>query len=324
VVARIDQMPGCQTCLDQLTAQIDAAKKNAPPMKQGPGRFRFPLERFSAARQKSCVMPRRFRLDLDVSGRTKELTVNFNVVANPAVTCKAIKDRRRAQESARQHGQGNRRPSTAAIHLAKPTALNKALGSVIDEAKVNGLKAFREQKRAQAKLIFDAMDADRQSGESTRLSPWLVPAAQRYTFIARSSSRTATARQTATTPQGSHRNIPADQPQQIQARLRQRLAPSKSIVRSARRKIAPSSPTSPATSALHPFALDACSSPSEESLATLNRAGKEDSGPPPLVFDSTWRAWLADGATPEQKDSPPRCSPAARMPVRLAIEGAPV
>jgi hypothetical protein len=189
VVARIGQIPDAAKliALGQLEDAIDAAKKTAAPDEtKAQEEFRIALLTDAHQLGKSLIREAaEIRFDLDVSEKTKELSVDFDVTAKPgsdlAKTIKTMGDLKSPLAGIVKDNvafQGG-------IHLALPAALNTALGSLIDEVKENGLKSIQsEEKRKQAKLLFDAMMPSAKAGEFQFAAAIVGPQAERFTFVA--------------------------------------------------------------------------------------------------------------------------------------------
>jgi hypothetical protein len=189
VVARIDQIPdGAKLiALGQLDDVIEAAKKAAVPNEtKAQEEFRSALLTDAHQFGKSLIREAaEIRFDLDVSEKTKEMTVNFKVTAKPgsdlAKTIKAMGDLKSPLAGIVKDNvafQGG-------VHLAWPKALHAAVGGLIDEVKENGLKGIQtEDKRKQARRLFDAMMPSAKAGEFQIAAAVVGPQAERYTFIA--------------------------------------------------------------------------------------------------------------------------------------------
>ena len=189
VVARIDQIPDSakQIALGQLAEAIGTAKKKAAPNEtKAQEEFRIALLDDAHQLAKSVINEaEEIRFDLDVSDKTKEMTVNFNVIGKPGSTlAKTIKNMGELKSPLAGIVKDNV-AFQGAFHLALPGGLKKALGSVIDEVTEDALKSIQdEKKREQAKALFDALTPTAKSGEFQLVAAIVGPQAERYAIVA--------------------------------------------------------------------------------------------------------------------------------------------
>jgi hypothetical protein len=125
------------------------------------------------------------RFDLDVSEKTKELTVKFQVTPKAdselAKTIKAMGNLKSplaglAKDNAAFQG---------AIHFVWPAALHAGFGSLIDEVRDNALKGIQaEKKRKQAEQLFEAIVPTAKADELQFVAAIVGPSDQHYTFVA--------------------------------------------------------------------------------------------------------------------------------------------
>jgi hypothetical protein len=189
VVARMDQIPNevKSIALGQLEEKIDAAKKTAATMgNKAQEEFLIALLTDSHQLGKSLIREAvEIRFDLDVTEKTKEMTVNFNVTAKPGSDlAKSIK----SMGNLKSPLAGLVKDNVAfqgGVHLVLPAALQTALGSLFDDVKENGLKGIQtKEKRDQAQQLFDAMMPSAKAGEFQFVAAVVGPQMKRYTFVA--------------------------------------------------------------------------------------------------------------------------------------------
>jgi hypothetical protein len=188
LVARVDQIPNDAKliALAQLEEAILAAqRKEQPGQTKLQEAFRVALlSDFQKLGSSLIREAAEVRFDLDISDKTKEMTVNFTVTGKPgsdlAKTIKNIGDLKSPLASMVKKDVAFQ----GALHFALPDALNKAFINVITEVKDNALKGIQnDTKKDQAKALFEAMMPTAKAGELQIVAAVLGPKAQRYTFI---------------------------------------------------------------------------------------------------------------------------------------------
>jgi hypothetical protein len=188
LVARVDQIPSeaKQLALAQLEESLLAAQKKGDPKEtKAQQEFRIALLREANRFGSSLIRETsELRFDLNVSDKTKELTVNFSVTGKPGSDlAKMIQ-----AAGTLQSPLGGVAPKNAAfrgaLHMLLPDALNKALGDVIDEVVEKSLEGIQnEQKRKQAETLFKAMLPTVKAGEIQFAAAVLGPQEKHFTVV---------------------------------------------------------------------------------------------------------------------------------------------
>jgi hypothetical protein len=124
------------------------------------------------------------RFDLNISDKTKEMTVNFTVTGKPgselAKTLKNIGDLKSPLLGMVKKDLAFQ----GAVHFVLPESLNKAFVNVITEINENALRGIQDAKKNdQARTLFEAMMPTAKAGDFQIVAAVLGPKAQRYTFI---------------------------------------------------------------------------------------------------------------------------------------------
>ena len=188
VVARFDQIPNDAKliALTQLEGAIRAAEKKAPPgetkVQQA---FRVALLNDLGKLAAGVIKEAgEVRFDLDVSDKTKELTVNFSVTGTPgsdlAKTIKGLGELKSPLAGILK----NDLAFQGAFHLALPDDLNRAFGKAIDEVAAQSLAGIQDaQKKKQALALIQALLPTARSGEFQLVYAALGPKQDRYTLV---------------------------------------------------------------------------------------------------------------------------------------------
>jgi hypothetical protein len=188
LVARVDQIPedAKRIALAQLQEAILAAqRKEQPGETKIQETFRVALLNDFQKLGSSLIREAgEVRFDLNISDKTKEMTVNFAVTGKPgselAKTLKNVGDLRSPLSGMVKKDLAFQ----GAVHFALPESLNKAFVNVITEVKENALKGIQDaKKKDQARTLFEAMMPTAKAGDFQIVSAVLGPKAQRYTFL---------------------------------------------------------------------------------------------------------------------------------------------
>lgn len=188
IVARVDQIPNDAKliALAQLEDSILAAQKKPQPGEtKVQEAFRVALLRDVNKLGANLIREAgEVRFDLDISDKTKELTVNLSVTAKTgselAKTIKAIGDLKSPLAGVLQKDVAFQ----GAFHLALPDELNTAFGKVIDEVTQKSLEGIQNAgKKKQAEKLFKALLPTAKSGEFQVVAAVLGPKQDRYTFV---------------------------------------------------------------------------------------------------------------------------------------------
>jgi len=188
LVARVDQIPkdAKLIALAQLEEAILAAqRKEQRGATKTQETFRLALlSNFQKLGSRLIHEAGEVRFDLDISDKTKEMTVNFTVTGQPgSELAKMIKDIGNLKSPL----SGMVKKDLAfqgGVHFELPESLNKAFVSVITEVKENALSGIQDaKKKDQARTLFEAMMPTAKAGEFQIVAAVLGPKAQRYTFI---------------------------------------------------------------------------------------------------------------------------------------------
>jgi hypothetical protein len=188
IVARVEQIPDAAKLLvlAELQKAVDAAQKKAEPGEtKVQAAFRVALlgdfHKFASGMVRDAA---EVRFDLDVSDKSKELNVSFNVTAKPqselAKTIKGLGDLKSPLAGlvkADAAFQG-------AVHLSLPDALSKAFSKLIEEVKDNAIKGIQDPaKKTQAKALFDALMPTAKAGEFQAVAAVVGPKDSHYTLL---------------------------------------------------------------------------------------------------------------------------------------------
>ena len=188
IVARIDQIPNDAKliALAQLEETILAAqKKEQPGETKVQEAFRVALLRDVNKLGANLIREAgEVRFDLDVSDKTKELTVNLSVTGKSgsdlAKTIQALGELKSPLAGILK----NDLAFQGAFHLALPDELNAAFGKVIDEVAKKSLDGIQDAtKKKQAETLFKALLPTAKAGEFQVVAAVLGPKQDRYTFI---------------------------------------------------------------------------------------------------------------------------------------------
>ncbi len=188
LVARVDQIPkdAKLIALAQLEEAILAAQR-----KEQPGETKiqetFRVALLSDSQKLGSRLIREageVRFDLNISDKTKEMTVNFTVTGKPgSELAKTLKN----TGDLKSPLSGMVKKDLAfqgAVHFALPESLNKAFVNVITEVKENALRGIQDaKKKDQARTLFEAMMPTAKAGDFQIVAAVLGPKAQSYTFI---------------------------------------------------------------------------------------------------------------------------------------------
>jgi hypothetical protein len=188
VAARLDRIPNDVKLivLEHLKETMVAAKKNAP-LAESKVQEAFRVALLDDVQRLGAALIRdagEVRFDLDVSEKTKEMTVNLSVAAMPnsdlAKSIKSLGDLKSplaalATKDAAFHG---------AVHFSLPAALNQALSDVVDETAQKSLEGIQDPlKKKQADTLFKALLPSAKSGEFQAVAVALGPKDKHYTFV---------------------------------------------------------------------------------------------------------------------------------------------
>jgi hypothetical protein len=188
IVARVDQIPDDAKliALAQLEEAIQAAQKKAPPDEtKVQADFRVALLDDAHKIAKNILREAaEVRFDLDISDKTKDMTVNFSVTGKPGSDLAKAIQRIGDLKSPLAGLMKKDLAFQGAVHLALPETLNKALGNVINDVKDKALKGIQDaKKKEQAAALFDAMLPTAKSGEFQIVAAMLGPKDGRYTLV---------------------------------------------------------------------------------------------------------------------------------------------
>ncbi len=188
LVARVDQVPDAAKliALEKLKDAVQAAQKQAQPGEtKVQEAFRVALlSDFHKLGVNIIRDAAELRFDLDISDKTKEMNVSFNVTGKPgsdlAKTIKNIGDLRSPLAGIGKTDLAFQ----GAVHFTLPDPLNQAFVKVIDEARDGALKGIQDDaKKAQAKTLLDALMPTAKAGEFQVVAVVLGPKQDRYTFL---------------------------------------------------------------------------------------------------------------------------------------------
>lgn len=188
MVARVDQIPNDAKliALAQLDEIIQAAQKNGPADEtKAQAEFRMALLRDANKIASSLVREAaEIRFDLDISEKTKEMTVNFNVTAKPGTDFAKSIDTIGKLRSPLAGMVKNNLAFEGALHFALPETLQKAFDSVIDDVSSRSLEGIQSvDKKKQAETLFKAMMPTAKAGEYQIVASVIGPKNDRYTFL---------------------------------------------------------------------------------------------------------------------------------------------
>jgi hypothetical protein len=188
LVARIDQIPNDAKliALAQFDEIIQAAQKNGPPNEtKAQAEFRVALLRDANKIASSLIREAaEVRFDLDVSEKTKEMTVNFTVTAKPGSDFAKSIDTVGKLKSPLAGLVKKDLAFEGALHFALPEALQKAFDSVIDDVTSRSLEGIQNvDKKKQAETLFKAMMPTAKAGEYQVVAAVIGPKDDGYTFL---------------------------------------------------------------------------------------------------------------------------------------------
>jgi hypothetical protein len=188
MAARVDQIPdeAKRIALDQLDKIIQSAQKDGPKNEtKAQQELRVALLRDANKIGSSLVRDAALvRFDLDISEKTKEMTVNFNVAAKPGSDFAKSIDAIGKLKSPLAGMVKNNLAFDGALHFALPETLQQAFGSVIDEATSRSLNGIQDaEKKKQAETLFKAIMPTAKAGEYQVVGVVIGPKNDRYTFL---------------------------------------------------------------------------------------------------------------------------------------------
>jgi hypothetical protein len=188
MVARVDQIPdeAKRLALDQFDKIIQSAQNGGPKDEtKAQQEFRIALLRDASKIGASLVREAAVvRFDLDISEKTKEMTVNFNVTAKPGSEFAKSIDAIGKLKSPLAGLVKNNLAFDGALHFALPETLQRAFDSVIDEVTKRSLDGIQSaEKKKQAETLFKAMMPTAKAGEYQVVAAVIGPKDDRYTFL---------------------------------------------------------------------------------------------------------------------------------------------
>ncbi len=189
MVAHVDQIPdeAKAIALTELDKLIAAKQKDAPSNEtKAQQEFRVAMLREAGKIGASLVREAAIvRFDLDISEKTKEMTVNFNVTPKPDSDFAKSIDTIGKLKSPLAGMVKNNLAFEGDLHFALPPTLQKAFDSVIDEAITHSLDGIQSaEKKKEAETLVKAIMPTAKAGEYQVVAAVIGPQNDRYTFLA--------------------------------------------------------------------------------------------------------------------------------------------
>lgn len=188
MIAHVDKVPNDVKlfALQKLGELIETAQKNAPPG-QSKADERVLKTLLAQANKVGASMIREaaeVRFDLELSEKSKELTVNLRVTARPGTDFAASIDTLGKLKSPLAGLVKTNLAFEGGIHFALPDTLQKAFAGVIDDVAGRSIAGIQNaEKKKQAEAFLKAIMPTAKAGEYQAVADVIGPTDDRYTFL---------------------------------------------------------------------------------------------------------------------------------------------